>query len=225
MAFHVVDVEQRSSAWFASRAGRLTSSRAADAFRKTKSGYSTSRRNLIMQLALERVGGKTLERSYQSEAMKDGIDREQSAFRAYEALTGNLLLQTGFLCHDVLQIGASLDGHSRDFSLLVEAKNPLPATHWEYVRTGVVPNDYLQQIRHQAFVVDECRQVDFLSFHPDFPQGLRTKVVSLSRASLKLDDYEKDLLAFLADVDTEEAAIRTMMDPGASLRAVLETAP
>lgn len=222
MSYTEIRCEQRSAEWFQARCGRVTSSLAADCFRKTKSGYSTSRRNALMRLALERVCGKPLEKPYQSEAMKDGIEREQAAFRAYEALTGNLLLQSGFLKHDTLMIGASLDGHSHDFRLIVEAKCPIPATHWEYVRSGVVPLDYYRQIQHQAFVVPECEQVDFLSHHPDFPIELRTKVVSLSRTDLKLDEYEKDLVPFLNEVDNEESAILTMMDPTGVLKAVVE---
>src|SRR5437879_4169734 len=117
--FTVVTAEQRSDEWHRARLGRLTGSRAADMLATVKSGEAASRRNLRTQLVLERLTGRVQETGFVSAAMQQGIDREADAYAAYEALTGQHLVRTGFLRHDTLMVGCSLDGHAGDFESLI----------------------------------------------------------------------------------------------------------
>ena len=64
-------IEQGSEEWFAQRLGKATASRIADIVAKTKTGYSTSRENYCVELALERITGKRQE-FYTNDAMKWG---------------------------------------------------------------------------------------------------------------------------------------------------------
>lgn len=54
-------VLQGTPEWFEQRRGKVTASRIADLMAKTKSGYSASRQNYLMQLLCERLTGKVEE--------------------------------------------------------------------------------------------------------------------------------------------------------------------
>lgn len=211
MRFTIVNCDQRSDQWMAARLGRVTSSSANDMLAQGKGGAeSAGRRNLRIRLVLERLTGRSQEKPFQSAAMAEGVEREPAALAAYQAHTGNLLSHTGALQHTELMAGASLDGHTDDFSLIVEAKSPLPATHFEYFKTGKVPTDYLRQVMHQLFITgaDAC---DWFSWCPDFPEGAQIKLVTVTRNDVDLDAYERELRKFLAEVDTEVQAFRTTL--------------
>lgn len=176
---------------------------------------AAGRRNLLVQLVLERITGKPQESWSGSQAMQDGIDKEPDAFAEYEALTGTLLQRSGFLSHVEHMAGCSLDGHVGDYEGIAEIKCPIPATHWDYVRTGKVPGEYLKQITHNLWITGAA-WCDWFSFNPDFPESLRMKVVRIERKDVDIGGYEKKARAFLAEVDTEAQSARSME----SLRAV-----
>lgn len=220
-AFIVVDAEQRSQAWMDARLGRLTGSRAGDMLTTIKSGaWGASRKNLLMQLVLERVTCKSQERVVQTQAMQDGIEREADALRLYEHITGRALRVSGFLRHADLYAGCSLDGHVGDFEEIVEVKCPQAATHWEYLRTGVVPPDYYWQCIHGLWMTG-ARHCDWMSFHPEFPEKLRFKLVCIHRDEQAIADYGAKVRKFLTEVETEYNAVMTMHDTASVLRAVV----
>lgn len=207
--FTICTAPQRSEEWFAARLGKLTGSRAADMTATIKSGEAAARRNLRVQLVLERLTGKSQERNFTSQAMQDGIDREADAYAYYEALTGEMLTRTGFLCHVELATGCSLDGHCGDFESLIEIKCPTPAVHLEYVHNGQVPSDYLKQVTHALWLTGAAT-CDWMSFHPDFPEPLKAKIVRVRREDVDLAAYETAALAFLAEVQRDYDAVRTL---------------
>lgn len=217
MSYTILTCDQRSPEWFAARAGRVTSSTANDMLSTLKSGgEAAGRRNLRVKLALERLSGRSLERSdFQTQPMKDGIDREADALAAYEALTGELVERTGFLSHNELMAGASLDGHVTGMVGIVEAKSPMWATHLEYLRTGKVPTDYLRQVTHQLFI-SGAEWCDWLSWQPDFPSALRVKLVRVKRSDVDLKAYELALTLFLAEVEKEANEIAALAEKGAA---------
>lgn len=212
MSFTVINVEQGSPEWFTARAGRLTGSRAAAMLSTPKSGgEAAGRRNLRTQLVLERVTGKPQGSTFESSAMADGKRREPDAFAYYEAISGHVVNRTGFLAHDSIGAGCSLDGHVGDFAGIVEIKCPIPATHLDYLKTGKIPGDYMKQIVHGLWV-SGAQWCDWLSYHPDFPDALRAKLVRVERDEAAIAEYERAALKFLAEVATEVEALKTMMD-------------
>jgi putative phage-type endonuclease len=218
--FEVIDAEQRSPRWFQARAGRVTASRAADFLAKTKSGYSTSRKNLLVQLVAERLTGLPQEDGYQSPAMLRGIELEPQAFAAYESTTGQMARKVGFLAHTHLPIGASPDGVIGDFDGILELKVPNPATHLGYLKARTLPPDYRPQIAHQL-LVSGAAYCDFMSYGPNFPDHLQTFLVRVYRADVDLPGYEQELATFLEEVQNELAAVMTMTNPVAQMRAVV----
>ena len=96
---NIIDVEQGSDAWFAARAGKLTASRVKALVAKTKSGYSTSRANMITQLSLERMTGVAVEPTYSNAAMQRGTDLESEA-RDYYAFERDVSVsEVGMVIH------------------------------------------------------------------------------------------------------------------------------
>lgn len=214
----VVEVEQRSTDWWAWRLGRLTSSCAADMLATIRTGEAAARRNLRVRLVLERLTGQSMERSFQSQAMADGIEREPVAVALYEAMTGTLLRSVGFVAHDTLMAGYSPDGVRGTFEGLAEFKCPIPATHLEYVKTGKVPEEYRRQITHALWITG-APWCDWMSFQPLFPESLRARLVRVHRKDVDIDGYDRAARAFLNEVETELHALLTLANPRAVLKA------
>lgn len=209
MNFTVIDEPQRSEAWFKARAGRLTGSSAYDMLSTIKSGESAARRDLRMRLVCERLTGLPQEDGFVNAAMQRGIDLEPKAFAAYEALTGNMAIRSGFISHNTLLAGCSLDGHVGEFEGLLECKCPKSATHLKYWRgKGEAPAEYLPQITHNLWITG-AQWCDFLSFDDRFPEEMQTFLVRVRREDVDIAAYEAAALKFLVEVDTEVNAIKT----------------
>lgn len=210
MTFTICDAPQRSPEWVAARLGRLTGSRAADMLATIQKGEAAGRRNLRVQLVLERITNRSQDKAFVSAAMQEGIDREAAAYAYYEASTGQLLTRTGFLSHRTILAGCSLDGHVGNFEGIIEIKCPLAATHLEYVKTGVIPGEYQKQITHGLWI-SGAAWCDWLSFHPDFPEPLQGKLVRVLAKDLDLAAYEAQAVKFLAEVAAEVATVEALV--------------
>lgn len=219
--FVVVNAEQRSPDWFQARAGNVTASRAADFLAKTKSGYSTSRKNYLVQLVAERLTGQAQDEGFVSAAMQRGLGLEPQAFATYEAATGQMPSKVGFLQHVELPIGASPDGVIGDFEGILELKVPNPATHLGYLRAGGLPADYLPQVSHHL-LVSGAAYCDFMSYGPNFPDHLQVFLVRVYRSDVDLVSYEQELRTFLAEVERELTAVQTMVNPIRQWRDIAE---
>lgn len=217
MNFSIIDAEQRSPEWFAARLGRLTGSRAGDMLATIKSGEAAARRDYRMQLACERLTGQLQEDVFVNAAMQRGIECEPLAFAAYEAKTGQVVQRSGFIAHTEHMAGCSLDGHIGEMEGLIECKCPKSATHLKYLKAGVVPPEHLPQILHNLWITGAA-WCDFVSFDDRFPEALQVFIVRCERDARAIADYEQKALAFLAEVDVECQAIRTMGNLGSVLR-------
>jgi hypothetical protein len=212
--FTVIDAPQRSESWFAARLGRATGSRAADILATIKSGEAAARRDYRTQLVVERLTGHLQEDGFVSPAMQRGVELEPAAFAAYEALTGTVAERTGFLRHDALMAGCSLDGHVGDFEGIVEFKAPKSATHLRYLRAGVAPAEHMPQILHNL-LISGAQWCDFMSYDDRFKDSpLQTFLVRVPRVQREIDAYELLLRQFLAEVDAEVEAVSNLMTVG-----------
>lgn len=216
--------EQRTSEWYQLRCGRLTGSVAGDMLANIKSGEAAARRDLRMQLIVERLTGRPQDdgNGFVNDVMRRGIELEPAAMAFYEALTGNVAERTGFIAHDSLLAGCSLDGHMGDFEGLLSIKCPKSATHLGYIRGGILPNAYRPQALHELWITG-AHYYDFLSFDDRFPEALQTFYVRVQRADLidQLADYEKKARAFLDEVERELEAVRTMANVAGQLTEAL----
>lgn len=190
---------QGSPEWFAERLGRVGASRVADIVARTKSGYSTSRENYAVELALERLTGRRAE-SYQNAAMQWGTETEPMARAAYEATTGVIVTECGSIPHPRIEMaGASPDGLIGDDGLL-EIKCPNSATHINTLRSRKPEGKYITQMQWQMACTARS-WVDFVSYDPRMPEGLELFVTQIDRDAAMIEDLEREVIKFLAEVD------------------------
>jgi len=199
--------EQRTDDWFAHRLGRVTASRVSDVMAKTKTGYAASRTNYMMELLCQRLTGQR-EEGFVSAAMQRGTDLEPAARSVYEASTGLLVQEVGFIIHpDIHGLGASPDGLVGSEGLL-EIKAPNTATHIDFLRTGKPKNEYQWQMLCQMACTgrDWC---DFVSYDDRLPPALQYHCVRFERADTRIDEMLREVTVFLAElalIETEMTA-------------------
>jgi hypothetical protein len=197
---------QRTPEWFALRIGKVTGSCAKDMLAKIRSGEAAARRDLRSRLLAERLSGTSQEDIYVNAVMQWGIDKEADALAAYQARTGVLVEPVGFVEHDDLEVGSSPDGFADEG--LVSIKCPKTATHIGYLEANAEPSEHWAQNTHELWLTQRP-WLDFVSYDPRLP-GLELFIVRVTRTQAELIGYEKELLAFLAELDAKTQAIRTM---------------
>lgn len=199
-------MEQRSNEWFNARLGKVTGSRVADLTAKTKTGYSASRANYMAELVVERLTGQQAEH-FTNAAMQWGTDVEPQARAAYEFLTDRPVVETGFVLHgSILDFGASPDGFVADDGL-VEIKCPNTATHIETLLNETVPGKYVTQMQAQMACTGRgwC---DFVSFDPRLPGDMQMWISRVQRDDAMIADMEREISAFLSELDEKMSALR-----------------
>lgn len=199
----ILTTTQRDDAWIHARLGYLTSSRAADMLATLKSkGEAAGRRNLRVQLVLERLTGVSHENGYLSKDMQYGMDREVDAFAAYEVETGLIAMPCGFVAHDELLAGCSPDGVIGNFEGLLEVKCRKSANHLEFLKSRRIPLEAQQQMLHQLWITG-ATWCDYVSFDDRFPSGTQLIVGRFAPHDGEIPVYEEAARAFLHEVDEE----------------------
>ena len=202
-------MEQLSPEWFAARLGKVTASRMADLCATTRSGYGAGRKNYMAELVVERLTGAQQER-FQNDAMKWGIEQEPNARAAYVFRNNAKVDSVGFIDHPRIKMsGASPDGHIGDDGSL-EVKCPLTATHIEYLTSQVIPEKYILQMQWQLACSGRA-WCDFVSYDPRLPEGISLWIKRVPRDSKMIPMLEKEVTAFLAELDEMVAKLKAMM--------------
>lgn len=201
-----IKAEQRSPEWFEARLGRPTASRFGDIMAKTRSGYSTSRKNYRAELVIQRLTQEIPE-NYQSSAMAWGVENEPTARLAYELETGNSVEDTSLWLHDEIEAGASPDGLIGKDGCL-EIKCPNTATHLETLRSGRVPRQYFAQVQGQMWVTGR-QWCDFVSFDPRLPQNAQLFITRVPKDDAYIKDLEYELIEFLKEIEDEVAFVQS----------------
>ena len=204
-------IDQRSEAWFAERAGKITASRMHDVMlprdrEPFKSGPRKGQpkpppkalTDYAYQLAAERLTGRP-RKQIRASALQWGQDVEPAAVAAYQAETGEIVELCGFIAHPEHDfIGASPD-------FLVgadgggEIKSPESSeVHLETLLVGLPP-EHIEQIQGGLWVTGR-QWWDFVSFHPDFPDDLRTYIQRVPRDDKYIAQLETACLQMEADV-------------------------
>ena len=191
---------QGSGAWFNARTGKITASRMAAAMSYLKNGSESSeRRKLKIEVLAERLTGDIVPK-YQNEFMLHGIENEPLAKEAFEAHTGLLVTDIGFVDHPRIEnCGASPDGLVSD-GALIEVKCPSTGKHLEYLLSGEVPEEYKPQMILQAACMGKST-VYFVSYDPRLPpkQGLFIKKYEPTQE--EIEKVEAAAIKFLEEVD------------------------
>jgi putative phage-type endonuclease len=192
-------MEQRSDEWFAARLGKVTASRVSDIMAKTKSGYSTSRKNYMAELLCERMTGRK-EEGFESPAMKWGTETEPLARMAFELETGLLVEEVGLVDHATIPMfAASPDGLIGSDQGL-EIKCPNTATHLETLLNGTIKSEYIIQMQ-VAMACTGRKNWYFASFDPRLPAHLQLFIKSIPRDDDQIAEIESEVKSFLAELD------------------------
>jgi len=154
--------EQGSPEWLAARLGIPSASMFAKLV-TTKGIWSASADAYINQLVAERLTGER-EEVFQSHHMLRGTELEPDARDLYSLISDAEVTEVGFCLHDTLSAGCSPDGLIGEDGGL-EIKCPAPSTHVEYLRGGVLPSKYKQQVMGCLWITGR-EWWDFVSYHP-----------------------------------------------------------
>lgn len=197
----MLDMEQGSPEWHQARLGRVTASKVSDVMAKTKSGWGASRRNYEAQLIAERLTGEATE-FFQNDAMRWGTETEPAARAAYEFFRDCEVVEVGFVPHPTIEMaGASPDGLVGDNGL-IEIKCPNTATHIVTVLGGSIDKKYLLQMQWQMACTGR-QWCDFASFDPRMPERTQLHVQRVARDQDAIDELEREVVAFLAEIDAK----------------------
>lgn len=205
--------DQRTAEWFAARLGKATASKIADITAKDRSGkgWAASRANYAAQLVAERLTGEVGE-SYTSPAMQWGTDTEAEARSAYCFFRDADVVEVGFIDHPTIPMaGASPDGLVGDDGML-ELKCPNTATHIATLLGKSIPAKYVKQMMWQMACSGRLWN-DFASYDPRLPETMRLIVIRLFRDEDMIAELEREVAAFLAEVETTVSALRNQYEP------------
>lgn len=191
--------EQGTPEWLAARTGRVTASRMSAVMAKGKAGAPSATRAAVMgELIAEYLTGQPTE-GYTNADMQRGTDLEPAARAAYEVHKGLMVREVGLVLHPKNErFGASPDGVVDPVGLL-EIKCPRTHAHIEYLLAGKPPAQYLPQMAWQAAC---CQRewVDFASYCPAMPDGLRLFVVRYTPPAAYIAELESEAAAFLEEM-------------------------
>lgn len=202
-------IKQGTDEWHNARLGKVTASKLSAVMAKTKSGYSATRTNYMMELICQKLSGQR-EESYTNAAMQRGNDLEPIARGAYEADKGVFVDEVGLIIHPAeIDFAASPDGLVGKDGL-VEIKCPNTATHVEFLKNGKPKREYILQMHGQMLCTGR-RWCDFVSYD-DRLQGLEYKCVRVEFDDVLADEIIKEVTAFLCDMEKELNEINKMRE-------------
>lgn len=204
------ELEQRTGEWFAARLGKVTASSLHKVLAKTKTGYGADRGNYMTQLVLERVTGTKAD-SYTNASMQWGIDQEPFARAAYEACTGVLVDEVGFIPHPTIgAAGASPDGLVGDDGM-IEIKCPDSKTALEcWLADNPIESKYYAQMQWQMRCADRA-WCDYVVFDPRMPAKAQLFIARVKRDDKWLAEAESEVIKFLAELDAKVLKLQQLI--------------
>lgn len=154
--------------------------------------------NYKAELICERLTGEVyvIPENY---ALKWGKDNEKYAIAAYEALTGCMIREAGFVSSG--NFGASPDGYVDGAVDSVEVKCPVNSqNHLKLLMGGDIPEGYIFQMQWQMYVA-RLTIVDFISYDPRMPKHLQLFVKKVERNNALINDMVAAAKRLDAEVD------------------------
>lgn len=195
-------MDQNTTEWLQARAGKITASRMCDvmAFGKRDGKPLKSRQDYIGDIVAELLTGEPKEQ-VKAKPLDWGHDVEAAARAAYEAETGEVVQQVGFMVHPLLPyIGCSPDGLiGGDGQMQIKCPNN-PAVHIATLRDGM-PEEHVAQVQGEMFVTGRAWS-DFVSFDPRMPEYLRLYRQRIPRDEAYIEQLAASCESLWAEVQT-----------------------
>lgn len=163
------DIPQNSKEWRELRAGRATASNFDKIMTPKKMKYSDQAEGYMCELIAACFETDVEEvPQFDSFWTKRGRELEPLARLELAKITSMEVHQVGFCLHENGILGCSPDGLLKsdgEYFAGGEFKCPMPATHVEYMKDGVLPDEYKLQC-HGSMLVTGLKEWHFLSFCP-----------------------------------------------------------
>ena len=185
---------QGTQEWLQARCGWLGASSMSDVLAK---GQGITRTKCLRRIVAELLTGKPME-TYQNAHMERGNEQEPFARASYEAITGNLVEETGFIKHATLRCGFSPDGLI-GLDGGVEIKSVIPTVQLETVIKGGYPSEHKAQIQGSLWISGR-QWWDFCSWSEDMPEHLRTYIFRVVRDEAYITNLAAEVEVFLGEV-------------------------
>lgn len=200
-------IVQGTPEWHALRCGKVTASRVADIVRKTKSGVSASRARYLGELVAERLTGSP-HVGFKSADMEWGNAVEADARAHYAFMREAKLEAVAFVDHPQIAMSGASPDHLVNDDGLIEVKCPATHTHIDQLLGAAIEPDYQKQMLWQMACTGR-RWCDFISYDPRLPVEMRMIVTRIERDDIAIGQLEREVEAFLAEVDDTIKRLRT----------------
>ncbi len=201
----IIDCDQGSPEWFASRAGIPTASEFHTVMAKGRSGSdSKTRQTYLYKLAGEIITGEPME-SYSNAHMERGKVMEDEARSLYEFMTDVDCERVGFMRSG--RKGASPDSLI-GANGLVEIKTKLPHLMIETILRGDFPPEHKAQCQGQLWVAQR-EWLDIAVYYP----GMPLFVTRATRDEEYIATLANAVDEFNAELDSIVARVRAYGQP------------
>lgn len=200
--------KQGSGAWLYERCGFITASRFRDVLDFTAKGLPGAKRKAYLwEVVIERLTGMPADH-YSNAAMEWGTEQEPLSRMAYEAQSGHMVEEVGFIKHPTLpMVGGSPDGLIGDDGGW-ESKSPFnSAIHLATVLDGM-PEEHAPQVQGLMWITGGTWW-DFSSFDPRMPAPLKLYTQRIERDDEYIAKLELAVRAFDAEANALLARLKT----------------
>lgn len=193
--------KQRTEEWYRDRLGHVTGSRFHEiiAVSKRDGKPLASRKTAIVEVALE-ILTNSPGAMWTSKATNWGNEHEAEARMAYEAHTGAMCTEVGFIRHPIhKQVGCSPD-HLISNVGGGEIKCPYTAAvHLDTLLNGM-PEEHMPQVQGGMWCA-EVEWWDFVSYHPLFPPNMQLYVQRIYRDQTYIREMEDKVLDAVCEIN------------------------
>ena len=213
------NVEQGSEEWLQLRAGKITASRYKDARDynaptaaekkegKTRGKPSAKCIAYAAQVAVERIAGRSVDKTFQNWQMREGQEQEPNARNAYDVETGHVVQEVGAITTDDDLFLYSPDGLIGDDGLL-EIKTLLSADVICRVIGDGDLSAYMDQCMGGLWLTGR-KWIDLVLWAPALePIGRQLTIHRITRDENAIEALEADLVAFAQMVRDAEEKLR-----------------
>lgn len=199
---------QGGDAWLQCRVGKITASRAKDARDCLKSGKpSTKQISYAAQVALERIAGKPIDRTFESWQMREGKEQEPICRQEYEIETGLTVSEVGAIATDDERFLYSPDGLIGADGLL-EVKSLFSADRIVQIIGNDDHSDFIDQCNFGLWLTGR-EWIDLAIWSPALaPIGAALHIIRITRDDDEIEKLEADLMKFAVLVDEFETKLR-----------------
>lgn len=186
---------QGSAEWLQARCGHVTSSEFAAVLAK---GQGKTRAAYLRRVVCEQLTGKPME-TYRNAHMDRGTEQEPYARMEYEAATGNLVEEVGFVKHASLMVGCSPDGLI-DAAGGAEIKSVIPTVQLDTILSGNYPSEHRAQVQGSLWITGRAWW-DFCSYSADMPESLRLYIFRVVRDEDYIAKLETEVTQFVREAE------------------------